>query len=627
MKQVFLGSGHFLFDNKPLIIKPWQPDVELTKENVKTVPAWIRMQKLPLKFWGKSIPKISGLVGKYIKSDEPTELKTRLGFARVMVELNLGQYFPKQIKFRDEKQQLITIDTAYEWKPSLCTKCKLLGYEKDQCRKNKQQTKPSVPHKTASAATPVTKKDVEVVSVSTPVPNANVLSSGAISPVRQFKDTRKGSEHDDRTLSTSPLQMETLQENLSPKQSNEINETKVKSNNVHRIVNNIFSDWSVSTNNSKHPGGRVWPYDTRVYSRLDRFFVNQEWVDAFPHYMANFLPEGHFDHTPCLVSEGDNGGRQNRPFKYFNMWSSAPGFQECVNKAWSTRVLSTKMYKVVRKLKMLKPGLKLINRSHFSDIENNADIAFLKLTHIQKQLIDSPGDEGFIKQEHDAHQISISLQAAKLEYLKQKAKAHWIKDGDFNFAYFHGVIKARRNKNFICQIVDHHNKTHSDQEGIQTAFLDYYQMLLGTKASITKVKKAIVRKGKVCTDAHISALLDPISREEVKEVIFHIPDDKAPGPNGYSSKFFKDSWDIVGENQGGFIQGRSILENILICQNIIRLYERQAVSPRCLFKMDLQKAYDTIEWDFLDQMMTALNFPSQFKGWIMQCVITALTQS
>ncbi|XP_074315537.1 uncharacterized protein LOC141651735 [Silene latifolia] len=282
-------------------------------------------------------------------------------------------------------------------------------------------------------------------------------------------------------------------------------ETKVKFNNVHRIVNNIFSDWSVSTNNSKHPGGRVWviwkphmfevhfikydaqfihlhvtnkfnhmkffytiiyafnrigereslwlnlrnlaqqihgpwaiggdfncvvqanerlggmvsnaeaepfsdclqdcglldivasgsfytwnnkqPYDTRVYSMLDRFFVNQEWVDAFPHYMANFLPEGHFDHTPCLVSEGDKGGRQNRPFKYFDMWSSAPGFQECVTKAWSTRVLGTNMYKVVRKLKMLKPGLKLINRSHFSDIENSADIAFLKLTHIQKQLI------------------------------------------------------------------------------------------------------------------------------------------------------------------------------------------------------------------------------------------------
>ncbi|XP_074306378.1 uncharacterized protein LOC141641622 [Silene latifolia] len=44
------------------------------------------------------------------------------------------------------------------------------------------------------------------------------------------------------------------------------------------------------------------------------------------------------------------------------------------------------------------------------------------------------------------------------------------------------------------------------------------------------------------------------------------------------------------------------------------------VSPRCLFKLDLQKAYDSIEWQFVEQMLDALNFPSKFKKWVMCCI-------
>ncbi|XP_074302914.1 uncharacterized protein LOC141637249 [Silene latifolia] len=86
-----------------------------------------------------------------------------------------------------------------------------------------------------------------------------------------------------------------------------------------------------------------------------------------------------FDHNPCLVSEGPLGGNQHRPFKYFNMWSVADGFQDCVSQVWQNEFSGTKMYKVVKKLKLLKPDLKKLNNAHFSDIENKADIAQLRL--------------------------------------------------------------------------------------------------------------------------------------------------------------------------------------------------------------------------------------------------------
>ncbi|XP_074265897.1 uncharacterized protein LOC141588349 [Silene latifolia] len=74
--------------------------------------------------------------------------------------------------------------------------------------------------------------------------------------------------------------------------------------------------------------------------------------------------------------------------------------------------------------------------------------------------------------------------------------------------------------------------------------------------------------------------------------------------------------DLINRSQGAFVKGRSILENILICQDLVRFYNRGMASPRCLFKLDLQKAYDSIEWSFLDQMLVALKFPEHFRSLI-----------
>ncbi|XP_074277535.1 uncharacterized protein LOC141601163 [Silene latifolia] len=70
--------------------------------------------------------------------------------------------------------------------------------------------------------------------------------------------------------------------------------------------------------------------EDRVYSKLDRWLINQEWQDKFPELVANFLPEGLFDHTPCLVRNGCHQVAKVRPFKYFNMWSKAANFSEVV---------------------------------------------------------------------------------------------------------------------------------------------------------------------------------------------------------------------------------------------------------------------------------------------------------
>ena len=79
---------------------------------------------------------------------------------------------------------------------------------------------------------------------------------------------------------------------------------------------------------------------------------------------------------------------------------------------------------------------------------------------------------------------------------------------------------------------------------------------------------------------------------------------------------------IVDPAQSAFIQNRSMIDNIFLLQELLRQYGRKRASPRCILNVDLRKAFDSIEWDFLCEMLSALHFPPRFIGWIMECIST-----
>lgn len=79
---------------------------------------------------------------------------------------------------------------------------------------------------------------------------------------------------------------------------------------------------------------------------------------------------------------------------------------------------------------------------------------------------------------------------------------------------------------------------------------------------------------------------------------------------------------VICESQSAFIRGRMIFDNIIISHELVKGYNRKHISPRCMVKVDLQKAYDSVEWMFMKYLLLDLGFPYGFVKWIMACLTT-----
>lgn len=79
---------------------------------------------------------------------------------------------------------------------------------------------------------------------------------------------------------------------------------------------------------------------------------------------------------------------------------------------------------------------------------------------------------------------------------------------------------------------------------------------------------------------------------------------------------------LIDEAQGAFVKGTAIVDNVLVCQGLVRGYKRGGGMPRCLMKLDLKKTYDMLSWDFIHAMLIELRFPADYVNWIMSCITT-----
>jgi hypothetical protein len=76
------------------------------------------------------------------------------------------------------------------------------------------------------------------------------------------------------------------------------------------------------------------------------------------------------------------------------------------------------------------------------------------------------------------------------------------------------------------------------------------------------------------------------------------------------------------EFQTAFVKDRQILDGVLIANEVVD-EARRSKKELMLFKVDFEKAYDSVDWRYLDDVVGKMSFPVLWRKWIKECVCTA----
>lgn len=75
--------------------------------------------------------------------------------------------------------------------------------------------------------------------------------------------------------------------------------------------------------------------------------------------------------------------------------------------------------------------------------------------------------------------------------------------------------------------------------------------------------------------------------------------------------------EVISSSQGAFIPKRGIAENILLAQEVVCDTKG---APRCILKVELMKACDSLDWEYVLHCLQCFGAPGKFISWISACI-------
>ncbi|XP_074304670.1 uncharacterized protein LOC141639442 [Silene latifolia] len=237
----------------PLVFKPWSPTV-IDELNVTHVPVWVLFPNLDPCFWSKAgLSKVASAVGQPICADEHTTHKSKLAFARILIDVDLSKELPKAIKINSPYHGTLL--------------CKKIGHTKDRCNPGKPKAKPFyrpkppvIPRTSSPAETskPVSPKRTPVQkTVATNLFNRFSLlqpeGEEETSIVQEIADTASRDE--------SNVELEIQEAHhfllINKVDCGALLETHVKHQAI-KDVSKSFPGYNLVHNNANHYNGRIW---------------------------------------------------------------------------------------------------------------------------------------------------------------------------------------------------------------------------------------------------------------------------------------------------------------------------------------------------------------------------------
>ncbi|XP_022855777.1 uncharacterized protein LOC111376995 [Olea europaea var. sylvestris] len=248
--------------------------------------------------------------------------------------------------------------------------------------------------------------------------------------------------------------------------------------------------------------------------------------------------------TRSCISEFEVGGgicgivaelpHRKIPFRFFDYWIDHSDFFPLVAQVWGETVLGTPMFCLCSKLKKLKLALKNFNKEHFSELPTRVTQTRTDIEHVQCLIQQSPLDSSLHREEARLQKELYELSRAEEGFLRQKARVKWLNLGDQNTSFFFKAMKSHCGKSKVVSICKDDGTRVEEPHEPTSESLDMNLLRKALPKSISALQNENLDRD--------------VSFEEIKEVLFSLKDNKAPGPDGFNAGFFKRTWNIVGND-------------------------------------------------------------------------------
>ncbi|XP_074328042.1 uncharacterized protein LOC141665954 [Apium graveolens] len=259
-------------------------------------------------------------------------------------------------------------------------------------------------------------------------------------------------------------------------------------------------------------GSNFW-----IQERLDRGVANQKWRELFPEAEVEVIEVATSDHLPLYLQLNRRVYMpKEKKFRFENIWVREKECRNIVKHGWEageTRDIVHKIKSCGEKLQEW--GEKLRSRRDTQGINRYNEVRDEYLKLLDRQEV----------------------------YWKQRAKQHWLREGDKNTKFFHRYASNRRKNNRIDRLKDGDGNWQDTPEGIRNIIESYFVDLFQASCVDGRLSEHEVVK-QVSTYEN-EELMREISVEEVKTAVFSMHPDKASGPDGFNPAFYQVYWDIV----------------------------------------------------------------------------------
>ncbi|KAF7842396.1 reverse transcriptase [Senna tora] len=326
-----------------------------------------------------------------------------------------------------------------------------------------------------------------------------------------------------------------------------------------------------------------------VKERHDRALCNLAFRRGFQKVQVLHLDKVGSDHCPLLLILEFCETKAPRSFKFEAIWLEHPDILDVVGNAWLP-IPSGEYAMPDLLLKSLDACRKALIEWSKVEFPNNRK----KIERLLKELTEC--DTGILSNVQRGRSMQI---LAEIEdfwhkeevYWWQRSRVAWLKNGDRNSSFFHTSTIQRRVRNKILKIKNANGDWLDHEELIVVCVNDYFENIF-KHSGPRDLSPVLDYVDSLVTSEDNTALCLPATAEEVRVAAFELGGSKAPGPDGYSAY---EAFHYLKAKKNG---------------------------NRCevAMKVDMSKAYDGLEWDFIEQVLLKFGFSDYWVSFISRCI-------